>query len=277
MGTSSAEILAKEFDQVRKGGIDPDQVTSYLRTVADDVARLRAELDKARAEARAAESRASEAEKKTASASSDGSDDEFTKLGSRVAAVLQSAETHAAEMTDEARAHAEGIRHETDEYDRRVRGEAEDYARRTRADADAYAELVTAEAESRARGRVETILSEASESRRRTVETEQGLLERLRNAAEDVRLTLESFEASAVGSGHGDDPADADAVFAEVRDAASVFSTAAGLSGSDSSPSAGYGSGHDADTGGRDHDDRGNGYDAASELGDRREANGLWS
>ncbi|MEQ8718052.1 MAG: hypothetical protein RIE08_10640 [Acidimicrobiales bacterium] len=232
MPANSEEIIAKDFDVVRKG-FDRDQVKTFLRTVAESVARSEAELQKARVEAQTAERRAAEAQQAAgeaaeapAPAATPEPDDDFARLGSRVAAVLQSAEMQAAEITDESLADAQRMRSETDEYVRTARGEADEYSRRTRSEADAYAELVRGEAETRARSRVETILTEAAEARDRATAVESALESRLRTALEDVRLTLEAFEADRPSDASQRPGDDADGVLAEVREAAGVFAGA---------------------------------------------------
>jgi hypothetical protein len=89
---------------------------------------------------------------------------------------------------------------------------------------------VNGEAETRARSRAETILADTAEAHDRVAAVESALEDRLRTALEDVRLTLEAFDAgrpSDAAEPRGG-PDDADAVLAEARDAAGLFAAANG-------------------------------------------------
>jgi DivIVA domain-containing protein len=124
---SAEQIRRREFATVRRG-YDPEQVRTYLSSVADQIEALERELNQVRLELSSAASRG-ELDPATASPAAPPAEDPYEALSKRFAGLIETADQEAEKMLENAKAEA-----------KRALDQARSEADRIRVDAQAHAE-----------------------------------------------------------------------------------------------------------------------------------------
>jgi DivIVA domain-containing protein len=204
---SAEQIRRREFATVRRG-YDPQQVRTYLTSIANQVGTLERELSQLRLEVGSAAAR----DEQTAgtiitSHSMQQAEDPYEALSKRFAALIELADQEAERILENARSEA------TQTVD-----EATSEADRIRVDAQAHAEEARqkgTELLARAKTESERLLSGLAERRRGLVTQLEEMRSRLITVAEDLTVPIEDAARADAAEGDlladmGDEDADAD-------------------------------------------------------------------
>jgi DivIVA domain-containing protein len=204
---SAEQIRRREFATVRRG-YDPQQVRTYLTSIANQVETLERELSQFRLEAGSAAARTEQGPKPFATpATSAPVQDQYEALSKRFATLIEVADQEAQKALEDAQAEATLALDE-------ARGEAD----RIKVDAQSHAEGLRQEGTDlleRARDESERILSTLADRRRALVGQLEGMRSKLLAAADDLAEPLE------------------EAIRAEAEDAEARSSDEVGDSGTD--------------------------------------------
>jgi DivIVA domain-containing protein len=217
---SAEQIRRREFATVRRG-YDPEQVRTYLSSVADQIELMERELNQVRLELSSAASRG-ELDQATTSPPAPPAEDPYEALSKRFAGLIETADQEAEKMLENAKAEA-----------KRALDQARSEADRIRVDAQAHAEegrQEVADLLERATSEADRVLSTLGERRRSLASQLEGMRAKLIAMAEDLSLPIEEAaaadaddaEAAEVGDEDAEPPPDtrqADARQAEARQA----------------------------------------------------------
>jgi DivIVA domain-containing protein len=206
---SAEQIRRREFATVRRG-YDPEQVRTYLSSVADQIELLERELNQVRLELSSAASRGElMTDQATASATAPPAEDPYEALSKRFAGLIETADQEAEKMLEKAKAEA-----------KRALDQARSEADRIRVDAQAHAEegrQEVADLLERATTEADRVLSTLGERRRSLASQLEGMRAKLIAMAEDLSIPIEEAaaadtddaEATEVGDKDAEPPADA--------------------------------------------------------------------
>jgi DivIVA domain-containing protein len=208
---SAEQIRRREFATVRRG-YDPQQVRTYLTSIANQVQTLERELSQLRLEAGSAAALQEEAPKGLAAPEPAApAEDPYEALSKRFAALIEMADQEAEKTIEDARAEAA-----------RALEEARSEADRIRVDAQARAEQARqqgTEVLERARDESDRVLSGLAERRRGLVAQLEEMRAKLLTVADDLAVPLEEAAkaeaedaaaepAAETPEGERDDPVD---------------------------------------------------------------------
>jgi DivIVA domain-containing protein len=196
---NAEQIRRREFATVRRG-YDPEQVRTYLASVADQIEQLEREVNQVRLELSSAASRG-ELDPATASPSGPPAEDPYEALSKRFAGLIETADQEAEKMLANAKAEA-----------KRALAEARSEADRIRVDAQAHAEegrQEVADLLERATTEADRVLSTLGERRRSLASQLEGMRAKLIAMAEDLSIPIE--EAAAADTDDAEAPEDEDA------------------------------------------------------------------
>lgn len=208
---SAEQIRRREFATVRRG-YDPQQVRTYLTSIANQVGTLERELSQLRLEVGSAAAR----DEQTAgpiitSHSMQQAKDPYEALSKRFAALIEMADQEAERILENARSEAtQTVDEATSEADR-IRVDAQAHAEESRQEG---AELLA-----RAKTESERLLSGLAERRRGLVTQLEEMRSRLITIAEDLTVPIEDAARADAAEGDlladmGDEDADSDGVAA---------------------------------------------------------------
>ena len=214
---SAEQIRRREFATVRRG-YDPEQVRTYLSSVADQIELLERELNQVRLELSSAASRG-ELDQPTAAPPAPPAEDPYEALSKRFAGLIETADQEAEKMLENAKAEA-----------KRALDQARSEADRIRVDAQAHAEegrQEVADLLERATTEADRVLSTLGERRRSLASQLEGMRAKLIAMAEDLSLPIEEAaaadaddaEAAEVGEGDAEPPPEARQAEARQTDA----------------------------------------------------------
>ena len=196
---SAEQIRRREFATVRRG-YDPEQVRTYLASVADQIELLERELNQLRLELTSAPARGEQmTDPATASSPAPPAEDPYEALSKRFAGLIETADQEAEKILENAKSEA-----------KRALDEARSEADRIRVDAQAHAEegrQEVADLLQRATTEADLVLSTLADRRRSLATRLEEMRTKLIAMAEDLADPIE--EATQV---------DLDAEIAEIRD-----------------------------------------------------------
>ncbi|MGH2680693.1 MAG: DivIVA domain-containing protein [Actinomycetota bacterium] len=203
---SSADQIRRQDFPLTRRGYDPQQVRSYLTSIAKQMGTLERELSRLRLEAASAAARSEQmADPVTTSDQTPPAEDPYGALSKRFATLIETADQEAEKIVENARSEAT-----------RALEEAASEADQTRRGAQAHAEETRHEvADLRARATRESdrVLSGLAERRRSLVTQLEEIRGKLMSVAEDLAVPLE--DAARIDPGDhdltdtsGDDEAD---------------------------------------------------------------------
>jgi DivIVA domain-containing protein len=205
---SAEQIRRREFATVRRG-YDPEQVRTYLASIANQVGTLERELSQLRLEVGSAAARGEQtADPVATSHAAPPADDPYDALSKRFAALIEMADQEAERILENARSEAaQAVDQATSEADR------------IRVDAQAHAEGARQEGTDlleRAKTESDRVLSGLAERRRSLVTQLEEMRSKLITVAEDLAVPIEeAWRADAedtdlADTGDSDDQADDD-------------------------------------------------------------------
>ena len=198
---SAEQIRRREFATVRRG-YDPEQVRTYLASVADQIEQLERELNEVRLELSSAASRGElMTDQATGSPPAPPAEDPYEALSKRFAGLIETADQEAEKMLENAKAEA-----------KRALDQARSEADRIRVDAQAHAEegrQEVADLLERATTEADRVLSTLGERRRSLASQLEGMRAKLIAMAEDLTIPIE--EAAAADTDDAEAPEDEDA------------------------------------------------------------------
>jgi DivIVA domain-containing protein len=198
---NAEQIRRREFATVRRG-YDPEQVRTYLASVADQIEQLEREVNQVRLELSSAASRGElMTDQATASGSAPPAEDPYEALSKRFAGLIETADQEAEKMLANAKAEA-----------KRALDQARSEADRIRVDAQAHAEegrQEVADLLERATTEADRVLSTLGERRRSLASQLEGMRAKLIAMAEDLSIPIE--EAAADDTDDAEAPEDEDA------------------------------------------------------------------
>ena len=180
---NAEQIRRREFATVRRG-YDPEQVRTYLASVAEQIELMERELNQARLELSSAASRGElMPDRAIASPPTPPAEDPYEALSKRFAGLIETADQEAEKMLANAKAEA-----------RQALAEARSEADRIRVDAQAHAEegrQEVADLLERATTEADRVLSTLGERRRSLASQLEGMRAKLISMAEDLALPIE--------------------------------------------------------------------------------------
>jgi DivIVA domain-containing protein len=216
---SAEQIRRREFATVRRG-YDPEQVRTYLSSVADQIELMERELNQVRLELSSAASRGELiTDQATASPPAPPAQDPYEALSKRFAGLIETADQEAEKMLENARAEA-----------KRALDQARSEADRIRVGAQAHAEegrQEVADLLERATTEADRVLSALGERRRSLASQLEGMRAKLIAMAEDLSIPIEEpaaadtyvADAPEVGDEDAEPPPDARQADARQADA----------------------------------------------------------
>jgi len=180
---SAEQIQRREFATVRRG-YDPQQVRTYLTSIANQVGTLERELSQLRLEVGSAAARDEQtASPITTSHSAPPAQDPYEALSKRFAALIEMADQEAERILENARSEAtQALDEATSEADR-IRVDAQSHAEEARQEGTELLE--------RARTESDRLLSGLAERRRGLVTQLEEMRSRLITVAEDLVVPIE--------------------------------------------------------------------------------------
>ena len=179
---NAEQIRRREFATVRRG-YDPEQVRTYLSSIADQTELLERELNQVRLELTSAASRSQQADPLAASSPAPPAEDPYEALSKRFAGLIETADQEAAKTLEKAESEA-----------KQTLAEARSEADRIRVDAQAHAEegrQEVADLLERATTEADRVLSTLGERRRSLTAQLQEMRAKLISMADDLAIPLE--------------------------------------------------------------------------------------
>jgi DivIVA domain-containing protein len=179
---SAEQIRRREFATVRRG-YDPEQVRTYLASVADQMELLERELNQLRLELSSAAARGEQTTDAATASPSAPAEDPYETLSKRFAGLIETADQEAEKTLENARSEA-----------KRALDEARSEADRIRVDAQAHAEegrQEVADLLARATTEADLVLSTLGERRRSLTARLEEMRAKLIAMAEDLATPLE--------------------------------------------------------------------------------------
>ncbi len=180
---SAEQIRRREFATIRRG-YDPEQVRTYLSSVADQIELLERELNQLRLEASSAAARNDQmADPATASSPAPPAEDPYEALSKRFAGLIETADHEAQAILENAKSEA-----------KRALDEARSEADRIKVDAQAHAEegrQEVADLLERATTEADRVLSTLAERRRSLATQLEEMRGKLIAMAEDLAPPIE--------------------------------------------------------------------------------------
>jgi cell division initiation protein len=180
---NAEQIRRREFATVRRG-YDPEQVRTYLRSVADQIELLERELNQVRLELTSAVARGEQmTDPATPSPPASPAEDPYEALSKRFAGLIETADQEAEKIVEKARSEA-----------KRALDEARSEADRIRFDAQAHAEegrQEVADLLERATTEADRVLSTLGERRRSLASQLEDMRAKLISMAEDLTIPIE--------------------------------------------------------------------------------------
>jgi DivIVA domain-containing protein len=200
---NAEQIRRREFATVRRG-YDPEQVRTYLASVADQIELLERELNQVRLELSSAASRGEPTtDQATGSAPAPPAEDPYGALSKRFAGLIETADQEAEKMLANAKAEA-----------KRALAEARSEADRIRVDAQAHAEegrQEVADLLERATTEADRVLSTLGERRRSLASQLEEMRAKLIAMAEDLSIPIEEAAAADTDNTEAPEVGDEDA------------------------------------------------------------------
>jgi DivIVA domain-containing protein len=179
---NAEQIRRREFATVRRG-YDPEQVRTYLASIADQTELLERELNQVRLELTSAATRTPQADPLAAAAPAPPAEDPYEALSKRFAGLIETADQEAVKILENAKSEA-----------RQALAEARSEADRIRVDAQAHAEEGRQEVANlleRATTEADRVLSTLGERRRSLTSQLQDMRAKLISMAEELAVPLE--------------------------------------------------------------------------------------
>ena len=179
---NAEQIRRREFATVRRG-YDPEQVRTYLASIADQTELLERELNQVRLELTSAATRTPQADPQAAVAPAPPAEDPYEALSKRFAGLIETADQEAVKILENAKSEA-----------RQALAEARSEADRIRVDAQAHAEegrQEVADLLERATTEADRVLSTLGERRRSLTSQLQDMRAKLISMAEELAVPLE--------------------------------------------------------------------------------------
>ena len=179
---NAEQIRRREFATVRRG-YDPEQVRTYLASIADQTELLERELNQVRLELTSAATRSPQADPLAAAAPAPPAEDPYEALSKRFAGLIETADQEAVKILENAKSEA-----------RQALAEARSEADRIRVDAQAHAEegrQEVADLLERATTEADRVLSTLGERRRSLTSQLQDMRAKLISMAEELAVPLE--------------------------------------------------------------------------------------
>ena len=180
---NAEQIRRREFATIRRG-YDPEQVRTYLASVAEQIEMMEQELNRARLElSSAAASGERMPEAAAATPPAPPAEDPYEALSKRFAGLIETADQEAEKILSNAKSEA-----------RRALEEARSEADRIRVDAQAHAEegrQEVADLLERATTEADRVLSTLGERRRSLASQLEGMRSKLIAMAEDLSIPIE--------------------------------------------------------------------------------------
>ena len=199
---SAEQIRRREFATVRRG-YDPEQVRTYLASVADQIELLEREVNQVRLELSSAASRGELTDPATASPPAPPAEDPYEALSKRFAGLIETADQEAEKMLENAKAEA-----------KRALDQARSEADRIRVDAQAHAEegrQEVADLLKRATTEADRVLSTLGERRRSLASQLEGMRAKLIAMAEDLTIPIEEAARAETDDAEAPEVGDKDA------------------------------------------------------------------
>lgn len=179
---NAEQIRRREFATVRRG-YDPEQVRTYLSSIADQTELLEQELNRARLELTSAATMSRQTDPLAASPPAPPAEDPYEALSKRFAGLIETADQEAVKILENAKSEA-----------RQALAEARSEADRIRVDAQAHAEegrQEVADLLERATTEADRVLSTLGERRRSLTSQLQEMRTKLISMADDLKIPLE--------------------------------------------------------------------------------------
>ncbi len=180
---NAEQIRRREFATIRRG-YDPEQVRTYLTSVAEQIETMEQELNRARLELSSAAARGERMpDAAAATPPAPPAEDPYEALSKRFAGLIETADQEAEKILSNAKSEA-----------RRALDEARSEADRIRVDAQAHAEegrQEVADLLDRATTEADRVLSTLSERRRSLASQLEGMRSKLIAMAEDLSIPIE--------------------------------------------------------------------------------------
>lgn len=200
---SAEQIRRREFATVRRG-YDPEQVRTYLASVADQMELLERELNQLRLELTSAAARGEQmTDQAAASSPAPPSEDPYEALSKRFAGLIETADQEAEKILENAKSEA-----------RRALDEARSEADRIRVDAQSHAEegrQEVADLLQRATTEADRVFSTLGERRRSLASQLEGMRAKLIAMAEDLTIPIEEAAAADTDDAEAAEVGDKDA------------------------------------------------------------------
>ena len=215
---SAEQIRRREFATVRRG-YDPEQVRTYLASVADQIELLERELNQLRLGASSASATGEQMTDPATASAPAPAEDPYEALSKRFAGLIETADQEAEKTLEKARSEA-----------KRALDEARSEADRIRVDAQAHAEegrQEVADLLERATTEADRVLSTLGERRRSLASQLEGMRAKLIAMADDLSIPIEEAavadrddaDAPKVGDEDAEPPPDARQADARQADA----------------------------------------------------------
>jgi DivIVA domain-containing protein len=179
---SAEQIRRREFATVRRG-YDPEQVRTYLASVADQIELLERELNQLRLEASSAATRSQESYPVATSEPAPPAEDPYEALSKRFAGLIETADQEAGKILEKARSEAKRALDEARSEADRIRVDAQSHAEEGRQEVADLLERATTEAD--------RVLSTLGERRRSLASQLEGMRAKLIAMAEDLANPIE--------------------------------------------------------------------------------------
>lgn len=206
---SAEQIRRREFATVRRG-YDPEQVRTYLASVADQMELLERELNQLRLELTSAAARGEQmTDQAAASSPAPPSGDPYEALSKRFAGLIETADQEAEKILENAKAEARQALDEARSEADRIRVDAQSHAEEGRREVADLLERATTEAD--------RVLSTLGERRRSLASQLEGMRAKLIAMAEELaapieeaaRVDADDTQVAEVSDKEADPPADA--------------------------------------------------------------------
>jgi DivIVA domain-containing protein len=192
---NAEQIRRREFATVRRG-YDPEQVRTYLASIADQTELLERELNQVRLELTSAASRGQQAAPLAGSAPAPPAEDPYEALSKRFAGLIETADQEAVKILENAKSEA-----------RQALAEARSEADRIRVDAQAHAEegrQEVADLLERATTEADRVLSTLAERRRSLTARLAEMRTKLISMAEDLAAPIDEAARDEAAGVHED-------------------------------------------------------------------------
>jgi DivIVA domain-containing protein len=207
---SAEQIRRREFATVRRG-YDPQQVRTYLTSIAKQVGTLERELSQLRLEAGSAAARTGQAPAPPAAQPPTGAEDPYDALSKRFASLIEMADQEAEKILGTAKAEAARALEEARSEADRIRVDAQAHAEEARQQGDELLARARTESDRVVSGladRRRELMAQLEEMRSTLISVADGLAAPLEEAAKGTAEDADLGTPVAPTAAQGDEPVD---------------------------------------------------------------------